>query len=185
MSGFGKFVTGLFVVIALVFFSGGFSGASNSNPSSQSKSSTPAATAPVRQAQQTTPQKKVSVPSYQDSRWPTTNSELLAIPESDRWYNAHLKIGEYGTIAGPVKSVYQAKNSPGMPVFINIGADYPSSERAQVVLWAEDVSYCEEMLHAIDHGDAWISFTGQISLYNGVPEINFSDGPVSWTYWTK
>ena len=136
--------------------------------------------------QQYSNQKKSSAPSnYQNPSWPTTNPELLAIPESDRWYNASSRIGEYGTIAGPVRSVYQAKGSAGMPVFINIGADYPSSERAQVVLWAEDVPYCEDMLHAIDHGGAWVAFTGQISLYNGVPEINFSDGPVSWTIWTR
>ena len=72
-----------------------------------------------------------------------------------------------------------------MPVFINIGANYPSSERAQVVLWAEDVPYCEDMLNAISKPGSWISITGQISLYNGVPEINFSDGPVEWTYWTR
>lgn len=59
------------------------------------------------------------------------------------------------------------------------------SECAQVVLWAEDVPYCEDMINAISHGDAWIAMTGQISLYNGVPEINFLDGPVSWTYWTR
>lgn len=187
MSGFGKFVTGFAVVMALVFFSGGFSGTPSSKTSSQAKSSTSAASVSVQQTSKASQSQQpvTSKPMYEDSRWPTNNAELLAIPESDRWYNAHAKIGEYGTIAGPVKSVYQAKNSPGMPVFINIGADYPSSSRAQVVLWAEDVSSCEEMLHAIDHGGAWISMTGQISLYNGVPEINFSDGPVHWTYWTR
>lgn len=185
MSGFGKLMVGLFVALTLFFCSGGCSGTTSNKPA-QTKSTTPAATAKANQSSQMpVAQTTASKPSYQDPRWPTTNSELLAIPESDRWYNASEKIGEYGTIAGPVKSVYQAKNSPGMPVFINIGADYPSSERAQVVLWVEDVPYCEEMLHAIDHGNAWIAITGQISLYNGVPEINFSDGPVSWTYWTK
>lgn len=187
MSGFGKFMVGLFVVATLVFCSGGCSGTTSSKTSTQTKSSTPATTATTNQASKTPSWQQTvnNKPTYQDSRWPTTNSELLAIPESDRWYNAHSKIGEYGTIAGPVKSVYQAKNSPGMPVFINIGADYPSSERVQVVLWAEDVPYCEDMLNAISHGDAWIAMTGQISLYNGVPEINFSDGPVNWTYWTR
>lgn len=192
MSGFGKFITGLFIVIALAFFSGGFNGTSSDKTTTQSKSSTPTATAPTAttptsQASKTPSWQppKSSKPTYQDARWPTTNPELLAIPESDRWYNAYSKIGEYGTIAGPVKSVYQAKDSPGMPVFINIGADYPSAERAQVVLWAEDVPYCEDMLNAISHGGSWISISGQISLYDGVPEINFSDGPVTWTYWTR
>lgn len=188
MSGFGKFVAGMFVVCTLVFCSGGCSGMTSSK-ASQAKPSKPAATVTATTkntaTQPTFNQNKTAKPTYQDPRWPTTSPELLAIPESDRWYNAHEKIGEYGTIAGPVKRVYQAKDSQGMPVFIDIGEDYPSANRAQVVLWAEDVAYCEEMLHAIDHGGAWVAFTGQISLYNGVPEINFSDGPVSWTYWTR
>ncbi len=186
MGGFGKFMTGLCIVLALVFFSGGCSGTSSSKPSAQQKSSAPATTTATHKTPQYTPTAKPSYTQpYQDSRWPTTNPSLLAIPESDRWYNAHAKIGEYGTIAGPVKSVHQATNSPGMPVFINIGADYPSSERVQVVLWAEDVPYCEDMLNAISKPGSWISMTGQISLYNGVPEINFSDAPVEWTYWTR
>ena len=107
MSGFGKFITGLFVVVALMFFSGGCSSPSSSKPSpAQSKSTTPAATAPANNTSMpVATQKKANVPTYQDPRWPTTNPELLAIPESDRWYNASSKIGQYGTIAGPVKSV--------------------------------------------------------------------------------
>lgn len=123
-------------------------------------------------------------PEPLDPNWPTTNPDLLAIPEADRWYNAGSKVGTYGTIVGPVGSVYQAKNSPGMPVFVNIGNAYPSGSRAQVVIWGERVPEFEEMLNAIDDGGAWVSVTGYIGSYEGVPQIDVNDGYTEWTWWT-
>lgn len=123
-------------------------------------------------------------PEPLDPNWPTTNPDLLAIPEADRWYNAGSKVGTYGTIAGPVGSVYQAKNSPGMPVFVNIGNAYPNGNRAQVVIWGERVPEFEEMLNAIDDGGAWVSVTGYIGSYEGVPQIDVNDGYTEWTWWT-
>lgn len=122
-------------------------------------------------------------PEPLDPNWPTTNPDLLAIPEADRWYNAGSKVGTYGTIAGPVGSVYQAKNSPGMPVFVNIGNAYPNGNRAQVVIWGERVPEFEEMLNAIDDGGAWVSVTGYIGSYDGVPQIDVNDGYTEWTWW--
>ena len=126
---------------------------------------------------------EVAEPEPLDPNWPTTNPDLLAIPEADRWYNAGSKVGTYGTIAGPVGSVYQAKNSPGMPVFVNIGNAYPNGNRAQVVIWGERVPEFEEMLDAIDDGGAWVSVTGYIGSYDGVPQIDVNDGYTEWTWW--
>ena len=119
------------------------------------------------------------------SDYTTSSFRPAGISESDLWYNAHGKIGQYGTIAGPVSSVYQAKNSPGQPTFINIGNPYPNSNRAQIVIWAEQRGACADLLNDISHGKAWVSFTGYISLYNGVPEINLSDGYTEWQWWVN
>lgn len=126
---------------------------------------------------------EVAEPKPLDPNWPTTNPDLLAIPEADRWYNAGSKVGTYGTIAGPVASVYQAVNSPGMPVFVNIGNAYPSGNRAQVIIWGERVAEFEQMLNAIDDGGAWVRVTGYIGSYEGVPQIDVNDGYTEWTWW--
>lgn len=122
-----------------------------------------------------------SEPAYSDERWPTTSPELLAIPEADRWYSSRTKVGSVGTIAGPVASVVPLGNR----VMINIGEDYPNPDRAQVVIWREDVSEFRDLLSAIDHGGAWISIRGRISSYDGVAEIDVGDSRVEYTWWTN
>lgn len=124
---------------------------------------------------------EVADPEPLDPSWPTTNAEILAVPEEDRWYNASARVGSYGTIAGPVASVYQAVNSPGMPVFVNIGNAYPNGNRAQVVIWGERVAEFEQMLNAIDDGDAWVRVSGYIGSYEGIPQIDVNDSTTEWT----
>lgn len=128
---------------------------------------------------------RASSQSEVDPIWPTTVPEIQAIPEEDRWYTAPSRVGTTGTISGPVASVHQVKSSPGMPVFINIGNPYPDPNRVQIVIWAELVPEFEDMLHDIDHGGAWISFTGYISEYEGVAQIDASEGYVEWRWWTN
>lgn len=122
-------------------------------------------------------------PTYADWRWPTTNSQLLAIPENDRWYTAYRRVNTYGTIAGPVARVYQATNSYGQ-VYIDIGSRYDNPNRAQIIIWPERIAEVEDMLNQVDHGSAWISFTGWISSYQGVPEIDLNDADWSYRFWT-
>lgn len=116
--------------------------------------------------------------------WPTENSNLQAIPEKDRWYNARKQIGSRGTIVGPVIDVFQATGSKGQPIFINIGKNYPDSDRAQVVIWGDRASEFADVLNKVDHGNAWVSVTGKISEYNGVVEINTDDTDTKWRTWT-
>lgn len=97
--------------------------------------------------------------------WPTTAPELLAIPEEQRWYNARSQIGTNCTIAGPVAEVYQATQSQGMPIFVDIGEPYPSPNRVTLVVWADSLSNFEEMLNEVSQGDAWLSITGYLSSY--------------------
>lgn len=130
-----------------------------------------------RQPKQTTPE------TYVDPRWPTTNSQLLAIPEEQRWYNAWGSVETTCTIAGPVIDVYQATNEYGAPIFVNIGADYPDPDCVTLVIWADDEAEFDSTLHDIDHGNAWISVTSYLTTYNGYLQFS-TDNYVEWTYWT-
>lgn len=131
-----------------------------------------------RQPKQTTPE------TYVDPRWPTTNSQLLAIPEEQRWYNAWGSVETTCTIAGPVIDVYQATNEYGAPIFVNIGADYPDPDCVTLVIWADDEAEFDSTLHDIDHGNAWISATSYLTTYNGYLQFS-TDNYVEWTYWTE
>lgn len=131
-----------------------------------------------RQPKQTTPE------TYVDPRWPTTNSQLLAIPEEQRWYNAWGSVETTCTIAGPVIDVYQATNEYGAPIFVNIGADYPDPDCVTLVIWADDEAEFDSTLHDIDHGNAWISVTSYLTTYNGYLQFS-TDNYVEWTYWTE
>lgn len=131
-----------------------------------------------RQPEQTTPE------TYVDPRWPTTNSQLLAIPEEQRWYNAWGSVETTCTIAGPVIDVYQATNEYGAPIFVNIGADYPDPDCVTLVIWADDEAEFDSTLHDIDHGNAWISVTSYLTTYNGYLQFS-TDNYVEWTYWTE
>lgn len=131
-----------------------------------------------RQPKQTTPE------TYVDPRWPTTNSQLLAIPEEQRWYNAWGSVETTCTIAGPVIDVYQATNEYGAPIFVNIGADYPDPDCVTLVIWADDEAEFDSTLHDIDHGNAWISITSYLTTYNGYLQFS-TDNYVEWTYWTE
>lgn len=122
-------------------------------------------------------------PFYSDSRWPTRNSELLAIPEENRYYNAWNHVWTTCTVAGPVVNVYQAKESAGMPIFISIGEAYPSTNCVTLVVWADAYYGFEQMINAVDDGGAWLSVTGYLSEYNGGLQFDISDGYVEYTWW--
>lgn len=118
--------------------------------------------------------------------WPTTDDELLAVPEENRWYTSYYHIGETHTVVGPVVEVHQALNEEGQPIFVDIGKAYPSPGRFTVVIWAEDLdSGLLEMVNAVDDGNAWLSITGYISSYDDVPQMTSGDGPLDFTWYTN
>lgn len=123
---------------------------------------------------------------YEDERWPTTNSQLLAIPESQRWYNASSRVGTWCTIAGPVVRVTYSGDSAGKPVFVNIGAAYPSTSSVQLVVWTEgDWSAFSPMLTDVDQNEhCWLSVTGYLQSYNGYMQFDSSDG-CEFRWWTN
>lgn len=122
---------------------------------------------------------------YVDPEWPTTDSELLAVPDENRWYFSYYHIGETHTVVGPVVRVYQAMDEAGQPIFIDIGNEYPAARRFTVVIWAEDLDNgFREMVEDVDDGGAWLSVTGYISSYDDVPQMSSGDGPMSFTWYT-
>ncbi|WP_251230889.1 hypothetical protein [Adlercreutzia aquisgranensis] len=127
----------------------------------------------------------VPEPEYEDSRWPTNNPTLLEVPESERWYNAWDQAWTNCTVVGPVKKVYQAKDSYGMPIFVDIGEAYPGANRVTLVIWAESLGDLEEMLNDVAGGGAWLSVTGYLSVYNDTLQFNIDDGPISFQWWAK
>lgn len=127
-----------------------------------------------------TPQSK---PSYEDSRWPTTNVELLTIPQENRWYNAGLHVGTSWTIAGPVVNIDYEPSEQGAPVFVSIGEAYPSYDGVTLVIWSEDRYNFQEMLNDLGSGKGWIKITGYLSLYNGRMQFNTDDGYIEYTWW--
>ncbi|MEC4175033.1 hypothetical protein VJ918_05220 [Adlercreutzia sp. R21] len=115
---------------------------------------------------------------------PEAIAERLGIPQSQLWYNAGNHIGETCTIAGPVVNVYQARDANGMPIFVDIGAAYPSDDRVTLVIWAEHYDDFAEMLNAVDHGGAWLSVTSYLDVYEGSLQMN-SDNGCDYTWWTE
>lgn len=114
---------------------------------------------------------------------PEAIAERLDISPTDLWHNAGSHIGETCTVAGPVVDVYQAKDANGMPIFIDIGAAYPSENRVTLVVWAEHYDDFAEMINAVDHGGAWLSVTSYLDVYEGSLQMN-SDNGCDYTWWT-
>ena len=101
---------------------------------------------------------------------------LLQEVENMEWVmaeNAKEVIGYEETVCDYVYSVSKRDDIEGSPIFINLGADYPSKDRCQVVIWEgaqneyeelQDLSYMEET------GEAF-AVTGLVEEYDGVAQI--------------
>lgn len=124
------------------------------------------------------------VPRYEDERWPTTAPELTSVPDDQRWYNARSHMGTTCTVVGPVVDVYQAVDEAGAPVFVDIGEAYPSSGNVTLVIWAQDIDPFLDMLNAVDDGGAWLSVTGYLNNYEGMPQFNSAMSDIHFRWWT-
>lgn len=115
-----------------------------------------------------------------DASTPLDSSSV--VPAEERWDTAYQRIGTYGTITGPVVSVVQNYSS-NTPVYINIGRDFPDPSRAQVIIWPEDKAHFLDMLYTINVEGWWLRISGNITSYEGIPEIDVSNGYVEYEYW--
>ncbi len=154
---------------------------SSSSASSSKSSSSATSSSATTDTPKLEPYEHEEPEPYLDERWPTTDIELLAIPEKYRWYNARSQVGSYGTVAGPIVGVNHATNSNGRPIFIYIGKAYPDPDCVEIVVWEDRASDFESLLNDVTYPNAWIEFTGYISDYNGYIQFNVDDGSTFWT----
>lgn len=85
------------------------------------------------------------------------------------WRDAADHAGDTVTVCGPLKST----GSDGDDRFLNLGAPYPQEPRFTIVVWdnpgsVEDVD--------ASSGSYRACATGEVSMYQGVPQIELDDG---------
>lgn len=85
------------------------------------------------------------------------------------WSEASDYVGQTETVYGTVKSIRFCPDENGTPIFINIGEDYPSENRLTAVLWNGDSNLFDRM--SDEFSDRTVAITGDISLYDNVPQI--------------
>lgn len=85
------------------------------------------------------------------------------------WRNAAEHAGDTVTVCGPLKST----GSDGNDRFLNLGAPYPQKPRLTIVVWDNPDS-----VEAVDpQAESYKAcVTGEVSMYDGVPQIELDDG---------
>ena len=96
----------------------------------------------------------------------TTTKKKVKKKNYISWSKAINHIGEKRTVGGRIAGISYTQYG----VFINIGEDYPSSDRFQVVIWNNYTGNCSSVLSSISTGD-FIKVKGTITSYNGVAQI--------------
>lgn len=89
------------------------------------------------------------------------------------WKNAAAKEGQTALIEGPVRSAVYTTGTNGKPTFLNVGLDYPNSNRFTVVIWGDDRSSFSRAPEAMYDGET-ICVRGRVQEYNGIPQIQVS-----------
>ena len=86
------------------------------------------------------------------------------------WDKAKDHIGDRTTVCGPVAGTQYGATSNGRPTWLNIGKDYPSSERFVVIIWGENRGNFPQPSESYYDGKT-ICVTGLIQEYQGIPQI--------------
>jgi len=86
------------------------------------------------------------------------------------WYEAKDHIGDRTTVCGPVAGTKYGATSSGKPTWLNIGKDWPSSERFVVIIWGENRGNFPQPPESYYDGKS-ICVTGLIQEYDGIPQI--------------
>ena len=103
-------------------------------------------------------------------------TETPTSPEADlpagaiSWDKAKDHIGDRTTVCGPVAGTKYGATSRGNPTWLNIGKDYPSSERFVVIIWGENRGNFAQPPESYYLGKT-ICVTGLIQEYEGIPQI--------------
>ena len=106
--------------------------------------------------------------SESSSKTETPQADLPAGTIS--WDTAKDHIGDRATVRGPVVGAKYGVTSNGQPTWLNIGKDYPSSERFVVIIWGENRGNFPQPSESYYLGKT-ICVTGLIQEYEGIPQI--------------
>lgn len=108
---------------------------------------------------------KQDLQASSESREESKTSDDNKLPEGAiSWKDAAKHIGETVTVYGPVVGIEYAKSSEGQPTFLDIGAEYPSSNRLTITIWGEDRNNFKKAPEKAYKGKT-ICVTGEIYLY--------------------
>ena len=84
--------------------------------------------------------------------------------EAVSWEDAADYIGDTKTVCGPLRGMTE----DGGDTFLNLGQPYPSNDRFTIVVWNST-----DVADIADRAEVCIS--GEISQYQGVPQIQTED----------
>lgn len=90
------------------------------------------------------------------------------------WNEAINHVGERATVCGLVAGTHWASSSNGKPTFLNVGKDYPDSNRFTVVIWIQSRDNFPQAPEVYYLGKT-ICVTGLITEYEGIAQIEAKD----------
>ena len=100
------------------------------------------------------------------------------VPEPDcadaiSWEQAADHDGEQVTVRGPVVDTHHDTGSSGQPTFLNLGAEFPDSDRFTVVIWNDVRQAFPERPEALFAGQE-VCVAGDVQIYEGSPQIELA-----------
>jgi hypothetical protein len=104
---------------------------------------------------------------------PASGSSTSSCPDALDWSDAHGVVGEDVELVGDVISASYRPDVSGEPTFLNIGVDYPDSDRLTVVIWGEDRETFANAPEEEFAGER-VCVRGEVSDYKGVTEVEVS-----------
>jgi len=117
-----------------------------------------------------------TVPTPPITPEPSPKTETPTTPEAGlpadaiSWDKAKDHIGDRTTVCGPVAGTKYGATSSGKPTWLNIGKDYPSSERFVVIIWGDNRGNFPQPPESYYAGKT-ICVTGLIQEYQGIAQI--------------
>jgi len=104
-----------------------------------------------------------------------TETSKAGLPaDAISWDKAKDHIGDRTTVCGPVAGTNYGSTSNGRPTWLNVGKDYPSSERFVVIIWGENRGNFPQPPESYYDGKT-IYVIGLIQDYEGIPQIEVTD----------
>lgn len=104
---------------------------------------------------------------------PSPTPQASPTPACYQWNEAINHVGKRGCVCGPVAGTSYRPNVDGSPTWLNVGRDYPSSARFQVVIWGRNRGNFPQPPESM-YRNKTICAMGVIESYRGVAEMQIS-----------